>query len=285
MQYVLANQFSEEKLVQAHNEIFIDYEGVSELSLEQFQAINVQRGVKYEYSIVALEENKIVGLILNAIREYKGILTAYDCGTGVIPEFRGKGIAKELFLKVKQLLLTNNCHKYVLEVIQTNDKACNLYKTQGFEIIREFDCRIVKREDLEKNLSSIALDDLKFATFTTSDFLWENIRPFQQYPPSWQNSNESLKLSPRYTVLTVTENGTITGYAVFNPRSGEIAQIGGKEMKILGTMIFHYILTQYVDIKQIYFINIDSKYEPLIELLAELGFTTFTKQYEMVLDF
>jgi len=285
MKCVLANQFSEELLVQAHNEAFVDYEGFPELSLEMFQAINVQRGVKYEYSIVAVEDDKIVGLILNAIREYKGIKTGYDCGTGVIPTLRGKGIAKAMFSEVKKVLLSINCHKYVLEVIQTNEKAFNLYKNQGFAITREFDCLGAKREDFEKKLPSIQLEGEEFSKFSTSDYSWGRIIEFQKYPPSWQNSNDSMKFSPRHKVLEVVSDNTMTGYMVFNPLSGEIAQIGANDMKTLGKNMISYLLAQNTDIKQVYLINIDTKDTLLIDLLKELGFGSFTKQYEMVLKF
>ncbi len=285
MKCVLANEFTEEQLVQAHNAAFIDYEGTTELSLEIFQALNVQRGVKYEYSVVAVEDDKIVGLILNAVREYKGVKTGYDCGTGVIPELRGKGIAKDMFKRVKEVLLSINCHKYVLEVIQTNDKAFNLYKNQGFEIIREFDCLGAKREDFENKLESSTIDDNEVSVMNTQDYPWDKVQELQVYPPSWQNSNESMKHSPRHKILDLTSDNSLVGYMVFNPGSGEITQIGAKDLKVSGKKMIKYLLSQNRNIQQVYLINIDTKDSVLIELLTELGFGSFTKQFEMVLEF
>jgi len=285
MKYVPASQYSEEQLVKAHNEIFQDYEGVSELILEQFQAINLQRGVNYEYSIAAVDYNKIVGLILNAIREYNGTITSYDCGTGVVPEFRGKGIAKHMFIEVKKTLLLLNCHIYLLEVIQTNKKALNLYKNQGFKIIREFECMIAKRSDFEPKLSAIQSQNLQFSIYSTSDYPWDSILKFQNFFPSWQNSNMSMRFSPRYKVLNIAQDSRLLGYMVFNPLSGEITQIGAEDMDFLGGIMIKYLVSQNAGVKQVYFINIDSKNKSLIDLLSELGFSTFFKQYEMLLEF
>ena len=141
-----------------------------------FQALNVQRGVNYEYSVVAVEDGNIIGLILNAIREYKGVKTGYDCGTGVIPEMRGKGIAKVMFEEVRKILLSIQCHRYVLEVIQTNEKAFNLYKNQGFKILREFDCLGGKKESFEKFLPQVNIEDAQFSVHSTSDYQWKKNR-------------------------------------------------------------------------------------------------------------
>lgn len=285
MNYVLANEFSEEDLVKAHNDVFIDYEGVGELSVEMFHTINVQRGVKYEHSVVAVEDGKIIGIILNAIREYKGVNTGYDCGTGVIPKQRGKGIAKAMFAEVKKILLSIDCHKYVLEVIQTNEKAFNLYKNQGFQIVREFDCLGGKREDFESILPQINLEDAQFSVHDTSDYPWEQIEQFQEYPPSWQNSNDSMKHSPRHKVLELKTDSSLEGYLVYSPQSGEIGQIGAHNISDSGKKMIGYLLKQNSQIKQVYHINIDTKNSVLLDLYKELRFQTFTKQYEMVLEF
>ncbi len=285
MKCVLASEFTEEQLVKAHNIIFDDYEGVPELSLEIFRALNIQRGVIYEYSVAAVEGEEIVGLILNAVREYKGVKTGYDCGTGVVPEYRGKGIAKEMFTKVKEILVSIDCHKYVLEVIQTNEKAFNLYKNQGFEIVREFDCLGGKREDFIAKLPEVDLEDPHYSVFPSSKYSWENVWNLQTYPPSWQNSNESMKFSSRHKVLELKSDNNLLGYMVFNPNSGEITQIGANDMKRTGKELVSYLMSQNSNIKQVYLINIDTKNSELITMLTDLNFVSFTKQYEMVLEF
>ena len=285
MKCVLASEFTEEQLVKAHNIIFDDYEGVPELSLEIFRALNVQRGVIYEYSVAAIEGEQIIGLILNAVRDYKGVKTGYDCGTGVVPEFRGKGVAKEMFAKVKEILLSIDCHKYVLEVIQTNVNAFNLYKNQGFEIVREFDCMGGKLEDFKSKLPEIDLEDPHYSVFPSSEYSWENVQKFQAYPPSWQNSNDSMKFSTRHKVLELKSDNKLLGYMVYNPNSGEIAQIGANDMKRTGKELVSYLISQNSGIKQVYLINIDTKNTELIALLTDLNFASFTKQYEMVLEF
>ncbi len=82
------NQFSESEILNTHNEAFSNYEVPMQLSLEVFRYFNSRRGVRYDLSLGAVEGKRLIGFILNAIDFWNGKLTAYDCGTGIIPEFR-----------------------------------------------------------------------------------------------------------------------------------------------------------------------------------------------------
>ncbi len=52
-----------------------------------------------------------------------------------VPEYRKRGIAKELFLKAQQFLKDNGVTKIFLEVRESNIPAINLYKANGFNKI------------------------------------------------------------------------------------------------------------------------------------------------------
>ena len=76
------------------------------------------------------------GFIINAIDKRNGILTAFNTGTGVIPEYRGKRIVKSIYAHAIGELRQQGVEKSTLEVITKNDIAIRSYKSIGFSIRR-----------------------------------------------------------------------------------------------------------------------------------------------------
>jgi len=80
-------------------------------------------------------------------------------GADIAPEYTGKGIAKEAYNKfIPHLFTIYNLNKVSLEVLETNERAINLYNKIGF--IYEG----IKREEILKNgkwVNSILMSILK----------------------------------------------------------------------------------------------------------------------------
>lgn len=92
-------------------------------------------GNSLEYSHIALDDNKAVGVVLGGIKDYEGIKTL-RCGTlAVHPEYRGKGVSQKLMELHREIAIENNCGQLFLEVIVGNDRAINFYKKLGYEKI------------------------------------------------------------------------------------------------------------------------------------------------------
>ena len=72
MEFVDLSRFSELEILNTHNKAFSDYEVPMQLSLESFKYFNQRRGVRYDLSFGAVEENELVGFILNAIDNWEG---------------------------------------------------------------------------------------------------------------------------------------------------------------------------------------------------------------------
>ena len=131
-------------------EAFANYEVPFNITLDEFSYMLARRGCDFSMSYGAFNNELLVGFVLNGIGIWNGIPTAYDTGTGIIPDFQGKGIAKDLFRFVIEDLVDKGQKQYLLEVIKTNTKAVQLYKELGFEVTRTYDYYVFENKDLDK---------------------------------------------------------------------------------------------------------------------------------------
>lgn len=238
-------------------------------------------GCALEASIRAFEENVLVGFLLNAVRQWNGKLTAYDTGTAVIPNYRNHGITSNMFLYAKELLKKMQVEQYLLEVIQTNTSAVNLYKKQGFEILREFECFA-----LDKNNCKLpAIHNVKHINIITED-LWQELMKFWDFKPSWQNSIDAINAVPDNFIYSIVSMGdAIVGYGIIDKKTGDIPQIAvdrNFRNKGIGKSIFIDLLNN-TEADNIKVLNVDSQSVAMKNFLMKLGFKINVKQYEMAL--
>ncbi len=86
-------------------------------------------------SVIAYVDGHPAGLA-NCFEEFstfkcKPIMNIHDLV--VSPDFRGKGIAKQILQKVEQIASNRGCCKLTLEVLEGNEIAKNAYFKFGFE--------------------------------------------------------------------------------------------------------------------------------------------------------
>lgn len=264
-------------------EAFSDYQVKMNLPFEKFKIMLERRGYSPKFSMGAFKDGELIGFILNGIRSWQGKTTVYDCGTGVIPEYRKQGITSKMFSEVLSLLQGSNIEHYLLEVIQSNDAAVNLYKKQGFFITRDFSCfRIDKNLIRETPFSSI-----KYEPYNIELIDWELFKSFWDFEPSWQNSVDSvMAVSDMFEVIIAESDGRTVGYGIIDRVTGDIPQLAvHKDYR--GKGIGHNILKrliQFTESRNISFINIDNKCTSSIEFLENQGFDNFVNQYEMMLN-
>lgn len=177
-------------LYRAFIDAFSDYQVKLNLLIEVFCNMLKRRGFAPDYSVGAFTESgdQLVGFILNGLRSWRGALTVYDLGAGVIPSHRKKGISRNLFRHVQKVMEQNHINRYLLESLQENTAALELYKSMGLSITRDFSCF-----RLEKSAF------LPVATQYEVHFLseihnrqWEYLRLFWDFEPSLQNSIDSI---------------------------------------------------------------------------------------------
>ncbi len=267
---------------QAFVKAFSDYQVKMDLPFWKFEKMIKRRGFIPELSVGAFYNENLIAFVLNGVRIWDDKLTAYDLGTGVIPEYRKQGITTEILRKVKNLFKEKNIDRYLLEVLQNNTGAVELYKKQGFLTTRSFDCCYLKKEDF----SFPVCKDIKNLEFFNTN-QWDEVKKLWDYNPSWQNSIDSINVFPdSFSYSVVIDENKIIGYGIADKLTGDVPQIAvSKEHRNKG--IAKSILSDlfnHTKADKLSLINIDQRDDNFKNFLVNTGFVNFASQYEMIMS-
>lgn len=283
MRYKTLEDVSLETLYNSFKEAFSDYQIDMNMSIIKFDQMITRKGFDPEASVGLFDGNELIGFVLNGIRKIdKRKWAAYDLGTGIIGEFRGKGLSYKILIYNEEILKERNIRLYILEVLKNNPTAIEVYKNRGFEVTREFTCyEIDKRNyDLTKNTHEVVS-----RIMTIGD--WNNIKEFWDRSPSWQNSIDSIvDVKELFRVSVVLNGDKIIGYGVIDLETGDIPQLAvenGYRHQGVGRSILNDLVKETKS-EKIRVINIDDENISVKEFFTNLGFEEFASQYEMQLN-
>jgi ribosomal protein S18 acetylase RimI-like enzyme len=268
-------------LYQANLAAFSDYLVPLQMTKNQFKNHFAQNAIDINLSVGAFSNSKLVGFTLNGFGLWNGKQTAYDAGTGVIPEYRKNGIGKGVFNFLLPVLKEKGIEQMLLEVISNNQKAINLYRNLGFETSRKLQlfrqtepivanpAEQIKIKQIEKNPGS-------------------KLNEFADKQTSWQFSNEAVerKLSSKSFVEAYSGDKCV-GYGVLFPKSGIVAQLAvdrNYRRQNIATNLLAEMEKMTIEGKKLRFGNVDSDLDSLIKLAEKLKFEPTISQYEMILE-
>jgi ribosomal protein S18 acetylase RimI-like enzyme len=270
-------------LHKAFIEAFSDYQVKMDLPLWKFELMQKRRGYHPKISMGAFKDGVLVGFVLNGQRLWNGKTTVYDLGTGVIPDYRKQGITSNILAKLNELLKEKKIEQYLLEVIQINTNAFNLYKKQGFEITRDFSCLFLSKDKhtpmLTHKVEHLDADRI-------SPEIWDQFSQFWDFQPSWQNSIDSINAAPeifKYSIVRL--DGMIVGYGIVDKRSGDIPQLAVRKdyrHRGIGRSILADLF-ENIETSKVSMINVDDRAKEMKEFLIKTGFENSVNQFEMLL--
>ncbi|MCF8299014.1 MAG: GNAT family N-acetyltransferase [Saprospiraceae bacterium] len=200
---------------------FQDYE--MQLNEVELRRMLNRRGFNANLSFAAFDNEKIIAFTFNGIGEFNGVKTAYDTGTGTLKEYRGKGLATEIFNHSIPFLKDAGVKQYLLEVLQHNTAAVSVYKKLGFKISREFNYFIQENDNIKLKTKEFPKDyKLHEIDLLNKDLMSD----FWDFTPSWQNSYEAINSKiDDFKIVGVFKEKTLIGYCIFEFTSGDITQI------------------------------------------------------------
>lgn len=213
---------------------------------DRFLELLRRRGVLPEASVAVFDDGRMVAFTLNGVEGNR----AYDSGTGVVISHRRRGLGREVMLAAVEVLKTRGCTSYVLEVLESNTAARELYRTLGFVETRGLQCWSfdAPKEDAEAVASA---------------------------EPSWQNSDASIARAADEHVKL----GDADGSVILFPETGDLAQMRGRVTTRLLTAARERAQ------KPLRIINVDERDLALAAFLQRAGAVKTVRQFEMVADF
>lgn len=262
-------------------EAFSDYFVPFQLSEKQLENHIAQNSVELNLSVGAFVENEMVGFTLNGFGAWNGKQTAYDAGTGVVPNFRRQGLGKTMFEFMLPKLREIKVEQILLEVITENKNAIRLYRQIGFEETRKFGFFEQQKTPVftAKNENRIEIREI-----TNPD--WRLLKTFWDKNTSWQNSVEAVcrSLSPKI-ILGAYFGDKCVGYAIFNQNSGITEQLAvdkNHRGKGVASAILPQIQSRLGKEKKIRVSNVDYGLSNVFEFLKKRGFNKTLSQLEMI---
>jgi len=270
-------------LHQAFLQAFADYSITINLDANQFQRRFLEKlQLDFEHSAVAVHGNQIVGFIFNHVGEYEGKKTAYNGGTGVVPEFRGKGLTAKMYDFLLPKLKDANVDQCLLEVITTNLKAKHLYKKIGFIETKLYRCYKFNPENytvFDWNMADVMV-------YGQKEPEWQVYKNFKDREPSYLDRDIMIKNNLKNEkVIEAVANGQVLGYAMYQKANGRLSQIAihpqYRDMGI-GKWLLSNIYRESYN-KRLSILNIDDEYKPLNAFFKALGFNNEINQHEMIM--
>jgi len=225
--------------------------------------------VDYSMSYGMYDQGRLVGFIINAVDNRHGELIAYNTGTGVLPEYRGRRVVKSIYEYALPDLKSNGVTKCSLEVIDKNFIAIKSYRSIGFEVCKTYKC-------FNGNLSLTNDSSVPVQAVGFNQIDWNGM-PNQDYY-SWDNHVATIR-NGNYEYYQVFHNGALESFFVIDPESGNIPQFELFDEDVDGWNRLFVAIGRISG--KIKINNIDVRLKSKIEYLNSIGITNVLDQYEM----
>lgn len=257
----------------AFSDYFVKFNATEDYLRERWFAADVD----YSLSAGVMIDDQLVGFIINGVREWNGLKSAFNVGTGVIPSHRGNGLTEKMYQFLMPQFMEQEIKCLGLEVIQENIKAIYVYEKVGLKTKRGFHCF-----NGEIKIEQPKLDDkLEFVTIDKPD--WNLFNTFLDYQPAWENNNHSIiKDFKKYSIYGVLKNNNIIAFAIIKKENGYIPQFAvakNHRRKGIAKFLFHEISKIHPTIK---INNVDSSAIPSLDFLNKIGLNNVINQFEMI---
>ncbi|NET30923.1 MAG: GNAT family N-acetyltransferase [Cyanothece sp. SIO1E1] len=232
---------------------------------DRFKGARVDLALSYG----AFVGERLVGFIIHGIDQYKGQQTAFNTGTGVIPEYRSQKIVDQIYAHCIPSLKQQGITQCALEVIQDNHRAIRVYERIGFSITRNFLCFKGKLQQEPEDLQVRPVPFEQVQCLRTDHQLY-----------SWDNVDAAIQTAGSiYTTYQVNHGDRAIGFFTVNPKNGYLAQYEANPDDFPSLLAGIQVVHPDVRIN-----NVDQERAETILFLLSAGLDNHIDQYEMVMQ-
>ncbi|MFJ7732123.1 GNAT family N-acetyltransferase [Lysinibacillus sp. NPDC097231] len=277
MQIKTVSQCTLEEVLKAWNKGFEGYFVQIDMNEEMFLHRLVGEGLSTELSIVVFDHHHPVGIVLNGIRQIDGKKTSWNGGTGIAPDYRGKGVSRALMEETMAIYEREGVKVATLEAIKENKVAIALYEKYGYAITNQllflsgdFEAKVGKSVAI--HVETIRPEQLPHLPFYREDVPWQC---------SW-HSNKQGEAKVFYN-----EQDRALGYMVYRTvwdKNGEIERLVLYQLELLENgrveNIPHFIASITNHKVKITTVNFLAS-NPATKYLIENGLEVTTEQVQM----
>ncbi len=268
-------------LTTAFNQIFADYSLTSERKDETWLRNRlIKNAYSAECSVGAYIEGRLVGYMLNGVADWRGDRIGFAAAVGIVPRYRGQGIAGQMFAFVEPHLREHSVQHHLLEVVATNQPAVDAYEKAGFAISREFACfELALPRERPGGPSDPGL-------FVMGKEALEPFEDQRSWVPSWENSFASIRRIPdQVFIMAAIEDNRPAGLLVYYPTLNWLMSIIVRREyrgRGVGNRLMQELLRRLpASHERIRALNCPRDDKGLIGFFERLGFVEFASQYEM----
>lgn len=274
---------SARQLPQAFSAAFADYAvDTSYMTAERIRLRCAKNNVDLDLSVGAYDGERLVGFTLIGIDDWAGERTAFDAGTGIVPEFRGRGLAQRMFEHALPALRRHGVTRFLLEVLQVNEAAIRAYRKAGFEITRELSCF-----ELDVDALPPAPDPpgpLRVRPVDRATVL--GFRELVDWQPSWENGFPAIERIPDGLLTFGALDGEdCVGVVAYSPEFNWILTLvvqKDRRRRGVGTALLRELAANLPDgVAMVRLLNVDKGDRGMLSFLDRLGFRHEIDQFEM----
>jgi ribosomal protein S18 acetylase RimI-like enzyme len=279
-----------DEAVKIWNEGFQGYFLDLTLSLDGYLSRLTREGLSPEFSLVAFCDGRPAGFLLNGFRESARGKVAWNGGTGVAPEFRGRGVGKALMRATLDLYNDLGVELAMLEAISTNEPAIALYEQCGYKIVDRlislrYEGSLPAHAFARQSSNSYVAESVVPAALSRLDF-YDELVPWQSH---WQN----LSRNQGEALIVSDSSGVPCGYALYKKTYDEqgsisaialyqcVARPGAEEKFVVACALQTLFAPFDLECRRSTY-NLGKSNEAVCGMLAETGFASFIEQVHMV---
>ncbi len=239
-----------------------------------------KNAVDYGLSVGAYEGGRMVGFTLIGVDAWGGRRVAYDAGTGILPAYRGRGLARRMFEHALPTLVDRGVEEFVLEVLQENAPAIKAYKKAGFMTARELRSFVAPISAITGSAPS------EWALHPIDPAQFERVAKEIDWLPSFENRVSAVRSIPDDVSLVGAFDGEecIGAYAYSAPLRWLLSLVVRRSHRRHGAgraLLVHAAEHVPEGVTRVAALNVDGADLGMQEFLTRLGFTPLVDQFEM----